>query len=114
MKTANQKRAKVGGEYGANGEWYEGGKFINTVPENDKRHGSKPRGVRKQEVAPYQWEPRPEGKTSIYAIFAGVFGRIENGQMVVTCSDQTLAYYRTSREEAQSLADKYNAGERWV
>lgn len=25
-----QKRAKVGGEVGANGEWYEGGKFIAT------------------------------------------------------------------------------------
>lgn len=25
-----QRRAKPGGEYGANGEWYEGGKFIAT------------------------------------------------------------------------------------
>jgi len=31
------KRAAKGGEMGANGEWYEGGKFINTVPENRKR-----------------------------------------------------------------------------
>lgn len=28
MKTTDQKRAKAGGEYGVNGEWYEGGKFI--------------------------------------------------------------------------------------
>jgi len=30
MKTTDQKRAKPGGEFGANGEWYEGGKFIAT------------------------------------------------------------------------------------
>ena len=34
------QRAKKGGEFGANGEWYEGGKFINTVRENRKREGS--------------------------------------------------------------------------
>ena len=31
-----QKRAAKGGEIGANGEFYAGGKFINTVEENSK------------------------------------------------------------------------------
>jgi len=31
-----QARAKPGGEYGANGEWYEGGKFIAQSPETQK------------------------------------------------------------------------------
>lgn len=30
------KRAPKGGAIGANGEFYEGGKFINTVPKNAK------------------------------------------------------------------------------
>jgi hypothetical protein len=34
-----QRRAKEGGEYGPNGEFYPGGSFINTVPENPKGVG---------------------------------------------------------------------------
>ena len=30
MTPVDQRRAKAGGEYGANGEWYDGGKFIAT------------------------------------------------------------------------------------
>lgn len=32
-----QRRAKAGGEYGANGEWYDGGKFIATAEDTIKR-----------------------------------------------------------------------------
>lgn len=32
-----QRRAKAGGEVGANGEWYEGGKFISTQEDTIKR-----------------------------------------------------------------------------
>jgi hypothetical protein len=53
-----QRRAAPGGEFGANGEWYEGGKFIATT---DHAKGSKkwkkPTG--KQEVEPYVWENPP-------------------------------------------------------
>lgn len=35
--TTTQRRAKAGGEYGANGEWYEGGKFIATEEDTIKR-----------------------------------------------------------------------------
>ena len=34
--TTDQRRAKAGGEYGANGEWYEGGKFIATQEDTIK------------------------------------------------------------------------------
>lgn len=27
----SQKRAKQGGEYGANGEWYDGGRFMRAI-----------------------------------------------------------------------------------
>lgn len=36
MSTTDQKRAKPGGEFGANGEWYEGGKFIATQEDTVK------------------------------------------------------------------------------
>jgi hypothetical protein len=35
--TTTQRRAKAGGEYGANGDWYEGGKFIATEEDTIKR-----------------------------------------------------------------------------
>lgn len=34
--TTDQRRAKAGGEIGANGEWYEGGKFIATQEDTIK------------------------------------------------------------------------------
>jgi hypothetical protein len=108
------KRAKRGGEFGANGEWYEGGKFINTIPENRKKEGSQRRGTGKQEIAPYTWEVSSEGKLSLYRQFAGVFGKVIDGVAVLMCSEQTLRYFRTSREEAQNLIDRWNAGERWL
>lgn len=114
MTTCTTKRAKAGGERGANGEWYEGGKFINTVPENRKREGSAKRGNGKQEIAPFVWQVSPEGKRSLYRQFAGVFGRVVDGVAVLMCSEQTLAYFRTSHAEAQNLIDRWNAGERWL
>ena len=115
MTTTTQKRAKVGGEYGANGEWYEGGKFINTVPENKKREGSAPKGTGKQEIAPFVWAVAPNGERSLYRRFAGVFGKVmADGVAVVMCSDVTLAYYGKTREEAQAMIDMWNGGARWV
>lgn len=110
----NQKRATRGGEYGANGEWYDGGKFINTVPENHKVRGSANRGTGKQEIAPYVWAVAPNGERSLYRQFAGVFGKVVNGVAVVMCGEQTLAYYGKTREEAQAMIDSWNAGNRWV
>lgn len=108
------KRARKGGEIGANGEFYEGGKFINTVPENAKRHGATARRDQKAEIEPYIWAVVPEGKRSLYRNFAGVFGKVINGIAVVNCSEQTLAYFKTSRQEAEAMAAAYNAGERWL
>lgn len=111
------KRAAKGGEFGANGEWYEGGKFINTVPENKKREGSNQRGTGKQEIAPYTWEIAPEGKKSLYRQFAGVFGRVVDGVAVLRTDEQlpqTCRYYGVSMEQAEELISRWNAGERWM
>jgi hypothetical protein len=117
------KRAKAGGEFGANGEWYEGGRFINTVPENPKREGSNQSKARKNEIAPYKWELVPAGHNgcTIYRQFAGTFGRIDfTGKAVMAFSDDperlacVLNYCGKTREQAQALLDRYNAGERWL
>ena len=108
----SQKRAKPGGEFGANGEWYEGGTFISTT---DKPKGTvKPYKPRRIEIAPYVWEIAPEGKKSIYRAFVGVLGVIRDGKLIVRCSQQTLDYLGRSMEYAQELAELYNQGHRWI
>ena len=107
------KRAVKGGEFGANGEWYEGGKFINTVPENRKKEGSARKGSGKQEIGPYTWEVAPEGMTSIYRKLAGIHGRVENGVMVIRTNAQILRYTGDTMETVVELAATYNAGQRW-
>jgi hypothetical protein len=120
MAKAAQRRAKTGGELGANGEWYEGGKFINTIEENAKRHGSRPKQAGKQEIAPYQWEVGPAGSISLYRQFAGAWGRIENGVAILAYGsdterlDHVLAYCGRTKAEAQAMLDRWNNGERWL
>lgn len=55
MTLTIQRRAKAGGEYGANGEWYEGGKFIATQEDTIKtapiRHEITPEEIARREAA---------------------------------------------------------------
>ena len=109
------KRAKQGGELGANGEHYKGGQFINTVEENPKKQGSNKRGTGKVEIAPYIWaeKPSPEAR-SIFRTIAGTYGRTNReGQMVLNINPVTLKYYGDDEATIIELADRYNAGERW-
>jgi hypothetical protein len=108
------KRAKAGGELGANGEWYEGGKFINTIPENAKREGSKRSKPRKVQVEPFAWVTVNEWRQSIYTKLAGVYGKVVDGKMVLNVNPQTLTHFGDTMEEVERLAERYNAGERWV
>lgn len=113
---ANGTRAKKGGEFGANGEWYEGGKFINTVPENAKRHGSGRKGNGKQEVAPYVWEVAPEGMRSIYKQIAGICAKFDRSAncWIYSANPQILNYCGLTEQQARDMIDRYNAGERWI
>ncbi len=115
MATKTQKRAAVGGEFGANGEWYEGGKFINTVEENAKRQVK--RSSRKEQIAPYKWEVVPEGMQSIFDYACGEFCCIVGGKLVVRTdehADNAFSYFRTSRAFVQSLCERWNNGDRWM
>jgi hypothetical protein len=109
------RQAAKGGEVGANGEFYAGGRFVNTIAENPKIAGSKPRKARKVEIEPYVWVIAEPGQASIYQRLAGIFGRTDDaGRMVIQVSQQTLDYYRETLAGVQDLADRYNAGERWL
>lgn len=69
---STQARAKKGGEIGANGEFYEGGKFIART-EKAKSQKEAYRATRKQNVAPYVWEVAPEaGLVAIFPSLSGV------------------------------------------
>ena len=66
-----QRRAKTGGESGANGEWYEGGKFIATT-DHAKGKPAKQAKTRKMEVAPYNWQEQPTADhVAIYSYLGG-------------------------------------------
>jgi hypothetical protein len=108
-----QKRARKGGEIGMNGEFYQGGEFLPNTDMASQHTAKAERGTGKQQVAPHTWEVAPEGKKSIYTYIAGVFGRVVNGQMIIDCSDTTVAYYKTNRFALAVLAAKYNKGEYW-
>jgi len=112
-------RAKAGGEFGANGEWYEGGKFINTVAENAKRAAKEAKkATRKQEVENYKWEIAPiAGQRALYPMLSGM--EISNRDRVNPQftfnpdlrGDLATAEYIAVRK-ARIAA--FNAGERWV
>lgn len=110
------KRAKQGGELGANGEHYKGGQFINTIEDNPKKQGSSKRGSGKQEIEPFVWAVAPvEGLRSIYRKIAGTYGRVDRqGVLVLNINPVTLAYYGENEDEIKSLTSRYNAGDRWV
>lgn len=118
--TTTHSRAKAGGEFGANGEWYEGGKFINTVPENAKRQGSvkiKPAG--KREIDNGVWVIQPfSGAISIYAQLAGIELREQRG--VIGSPFKFNPDLRGEWATAESIAKRetliarFNAGDRWV
>lgn len=120
-----QSRAKPGGEIGANGEWYEGGKFIATT-DHAKSVGKGHKATGRQEIEPYKWDVPPEpGMRSIWqAMSPGVFtGKSLDGRMGLNphISEHTWLYFNDNdpalvekaKARYQALVDRFNAGERW-
>ena len=115
------KRAAKGGEVGANGEFYEGGKFINTIPENSKKEGSKPKGKpRKVQIEPYVWVFAIEGKRPIFSIVgtgANYCDRYNIAKGICPyepCFTNGVMFTGTTYAEVKAMCDRYNAGERWM
>jgi hypothetical protein len=107
------RQAIKGGEFGANGEFYEGGRFLNTIPENRKREGSAPKRAHKVEIEPYVWVVPTDDRKSIYRQLAGIHGKVIGGKMVISTSQQILDYTGRTLAWVNEMADRYNAGERW-
>lgn len=114
METTTHSRAKKGGEIGANGEWYEGGKFIATTQEA-KKHKVRLASSRKVQVGLNQWVPDREGFLPLWQSLSGVevyqrqfdkfsFNHSLRGENYASADaiDQRVAYIR-----------QYNDGRRW-
>lgn len=120
--TTTKRQAKKGGEYGANGDFYQGGQFINTVEQNPKGSGSsRPFNARKKQVAPYTWIMEPsEGLRSIFTYLNGTVTRInEDDEMYVVTGlgdspEWLVINFGSTVERIAELVKMYNAGERWV
>jgi hypothetical protein len=121
MKTTT-KRAAKGGEFGANGEFYEGGRFINTVEMNPKRFGSlpKPAKLRKVQINPYAWAMQEKPNQRPIFSLVGAGGIMVNGRMEIYLPPFESPYggvgfcFGVSLEEMQTFCDRYNAGEIWM
>lgn len=122
-KIISQRRAKPGGETGANGEFYEGGKFIATT-DHAKSSKTTRRGTGRQEIEPYKWEVPPEAGMIPLFGRGGVFVcKLADGKLGLNpdISEHTWLYYHDqepllvekTKARFQQLADRYNAGERW-
>lgn len=119
MTTTAQTRAAKGGEFGANGEWYEGGKFINTVANNPKKRViTQPSKACKEKVAPYTFEVSPApGLRAIYSRLVGFVAHHDGDQLVMRTDagfDDSLAYLGLTREWSVDMIARWNAGERWA
>ncbi len=109
-----QTRAKVGGEIGMNGEFYAGGTFLPNT-QLGKMARSKPTGSRsrKVEIEPYKWV-ESDGRKPIYDLAGSVFGYPQRDGVAMPTNDTALAYFGYTREQAQAICDRWNAGERWL
>jgi hypothetical protein len=117
-------RAAKGGQVAPNGEFYKGGQFINTIAGNQKQssisRASKPS---KFQVAPYQWTEGTieERMSCIYNKIADACKfketSFKSGNWKVDRQSINLGYleYRgMSVEEFNTLADLFDAGQRFV
>lgn len=109
-----QKRAKAGGELGANNEWYEGGKFIATqdLPKRIRDKLAK-KAVGRVQVDGYKWEQPQPGQMSILDKLAGTVLNPRNGEV----NEGYLEYIHATPEQVsmyKDLAQKWINGERWV
>lgn len=111
-------RAKKGGEQGANGEWYEGGKFIATT---ERPKGSpNPSKPRRFEIEPFVFELAPsDDVVPIYPQIELFCDHIAMRQktIAILAANFVLNKPRCFQErsaELEILMRAFNAGERWV
>ena len=111
--TTTRIRAKKGGELGANGEWYEGGKFIATT---ERPKGTAPtiKRTRRVEIEPRVWVECIDGMLPLYGMLVGQEKR-DWATNTYTLNEDLRGHYATPEGIAQRKAwiTAWNAGERW-
>lgn len=123
-----ETRAAKGGQYGKNGEWYEGGQFLPSSENTEKGKMTKGTSTgkgttRKQEIAPYKWEL--SDRESLYkACAVGYYTKFvktgyskENGAEGYIEIYPSRVWEELSEEgKAQILENisRWNNGERWL
>lgn len=112
----SQKRAKIGGEIGLNGEHYNAGAFICTT-----EHGKgKPRKrtARKVQVEPYVWVI--DDRTPLLNIVGTGAGYIDRNDWTkgiepyMPAFRNGVMYNGETLANVQAMCDRFNAGERWM
>ena len=122
-------RANKGGQYGKNGEWYDGGQFLPSSETTVKGEFSRSKSQqeskpRKQEIAPYKWEVS-EQKSIWNACMVGAATKFnktgyskETGAQGTLETVEDINFWHNMTEEMQNeirdLVSRWNAGERWM
>lgn len=112
---STQKRAAKGGEEGANGEWYEGGKFIATTEHAKGTAAAKSaKPERKQQYAPYKWDFAPvAGQMAIYRHLNGT-ARYNRQNDTFEANEVYVASMSIEGQHIyRNAVARYNAGQRW-
>lgn len=123
-------RAKKGGEYGVNGEHYDGGQFLpgspNTIKgEMTRQKAQAQTAPRKQEIALYKWEVS-EKKSIWTACAVGMastftktgYSKETGAQGRLSFNDsfnwQAAGWNEDGINEIKELISRWNNGERWM
>ena len=117
-----QRRAKTGGEVGANGDLYRGGEFIANTPMPKVARRKATTSTRRFEIAPYTHEVAPSG--DVCPIYPMLKGCVLNGGWdaekrtceIEWCEDFARIQWRDSPEEipeSREMFNRYKNGERW-
>lgn len=106
-------RARAGGQIGANGEFYEGGKFIATT-DHPKNQVRQKKGTGREQIELGRWEPCPEGHRPLFGQLAGL-ELIDRGQQRFTFNPDLRGMYAEPDviEQRKRMIEAFNAGKRW-
>ena len=102
-----QRRAKTGGEIGANGEEYKGGQFI----ANTDKPKSKPvKKSGKQCIELYKWEVPAEGMWSVWDRILHAFGGWED----YSTKKKIIVHPQYENTPSGKMVELWNKGQRWL